>query len=279
MIIAYVRLSSDIYGANDELLITDKKVEEGNIEPFEIPHNTPLADKIFESVVSNSNTFHCNDTTYQILSYVPENKKIERRFNKYRSDSKFIPPINLIKNKKIIIYVVNGLTACENKHKSITLRAKVLTSDKKEVIIEINRCNNCGIYFIRYSQLMIYHKKFNGLCMNISTKYMSLGSNNNDWGRTQSELKILGYSVSKQEGLSTAQRRKILCYAIDNQIMGLTKTKIIAHLCNLIERAPYNPNWYDAESLWEQDLKFVSEYKSEQEILYDNGELKWKYQK
>ena len=115
--------------------------------------------------------------------------------------------------------------------------------------------------------------------MNISTKYMSLGSNNNDWGRTQSELKILGYSVSKQEGLSTAQRRKILCYAIDNQIMGLTKTKIIAHLCNLIERAPYNPNWYDAESLWEQDLKFVSEYKSEQEILYDNGELKWKYQK
>lgn len=274
MIIAYVRLSSEIYGSNDELLITDKKVEDKNIEPFEIPYNTPLADKIFEAAAGSNDNFKCNETAYQILSYIPENKKTERKFNKYRSNPKFIQPVNLIKHKKIVVYVVNGQTACESKHKTSTVRAKVLTADKQEVIIEINRCNNCGIYFIRYSQLMAYHKKFDGISINISTKYMFLGTNNSIWGKAQSDLKLLGYSVSKHEALSTQKRRNILSSAIDNNTLGLTKTKIMSHLSNLIERALYNPKWCDASDIWEQDLKFVQSYKSENELLYVNVKLK-----
>ena len=133
MLIAYVKLSSKAYGDEDEFYITDAIYTPGDEVPqFEVPYNTKLADEIFKAAVTHQPYFHLEGgTEYQLLEYEPENKKVERQFNKYRSDPMLRPPINLIKHKNIVIYVVNGQTACETKHKTTTLRVKVLTSDKK----------------------------------------------------------------------------------------------------------------------------------------------------
>ena len=76
--------------------------------------------------------------------------------------------------------------------------------------------------------------------------------------RQNSELYLLGYSVSTVDGLDANSRRKLLAKIIDSKI--LPKHDIINHLEWLISSRSGMNNMDNAVSEWKADLLFVSKY-------------------
>ena len=75
-----------------------------------------------------------------------------------------------------------------------------------------------------------------------------------------SRLALYGYSVG-QKGLNDEERRKILAYVIDYQIMS--KSKIISHLQGLISLRDKrtDADFSCAINKWQKDIIFVNEYR------------------
>ncbi len=272
MIISYVKLKSDQFGSEDENFIVDEPLSKIGNTDLEIPYDTPLADKIFEAVAHNKTTFVCNDIKYEILDYKMDNRKFEKRFNKYRKITRIV---NTIKNKKIVIYVTYGKLGCETKgHKVESAQAIVKAKDTSEPItISIEFCPKCDIYFINYQSLNAYQRKYHILLFRMAIFPPHKTLFEGEWGREAHELKILGYSVAANSGLTISERREILTYAIDNNIFDLTKYKVKTHLEWLIRRGENNSHWIDSVPEWESDLLFVNNYNSKNEKLFTNAEL------
>lgn len=78
--------------------------------------------------------------------------------------------------------------------------------------------------------------------------------------KMQSELRLLGYSVSASDGLTISARRDLLKEAMDSGI--LTKSEIMNHLEWLIHSRSKMSNMDNAIAEWKADLLFVSEYRA-----------------
>ena len=74
----------------------------------------------------------------------------------------------------------------------------------------------------------------------------------------ESILMQYGYTVSQEEGLTSARRRKILAVLIDNRI--LTKSDIISYLDFFINQRKKQKSMEKAIDKWEDDKEFVLEY-------------------
>lgn len=77
--------------------------------------------------------------------------------------------------------------------------------------------------------------------------------------RTESELKMYGYSVSKADGLTSAQRQSRLAQLMDSGL--IPKSKIISHLDLLIKMNYGKEKMEDACYAWKDDRRFVLDYK------------------
>ena len=75
-------------------------------------------------------------------------------------------------------------------------------------------------------------------------------------------LSLAGYSVRQNDGLSETERRNIL---INLLYHGVTKHEIINHLSMLIETNGSNPRMYPARDKWISDLRFVRDYKIDEQ--------------
>lgn len=76
----------------------------------------------------------------------------------------------------------------------------------------------------------------------------------------ESVLMQYGYTVSQEEGLTSARRRKILALMIDNGV--LTRSDIISYLDFFINQRKNQHRFEKAIEKWESDREFVSEYKT-----------------
>lgn len=75
----------------------------------------------------------------------------------------------------------------------------------------------------------------------------------------ESRLHRYGYNVSSVKGLTSKQREVILSCIIDNKIMS--KTEICSHLDYLIKRSSNVARLQEALTKWENDRRFVRDYK------------------
>ena len=82
----------------------------------------------------------------------------------------------------------------------------------------------------------------------------------------ESVLMQYGYSVSQEEGLTSAARRKILALIVDHKI--LTRNEIIGYLDFFINQRKNQPRFEKAIDKWAQDREFISEYRAGEYIQY-----------
>lgn len=85
--------------------------------------------------------------------------------------------------------------------------------------------------------------------------------------KTQSELRLYGYSVSASDGAPLESRRQLLRSLIDNGIM--TKHEVINHIEWLITSRRNMNHMENAISKWQSDLMFITGYRvSDQNMIW-----------
>lgn len=153
-----------------------------------------------------------------------------------------------------------------NEHKLQNIDAVISIIDKKgdvkQATVPAGYCPNCNVFFIMESTYQSLKNKGTPICRVSNEKaYLSNSSFANGMQLAQeSVLMQYGYSVSQEEGLTAARRRKILALMIDNKI--LTRSDIISYLDFFINQRKYQHRFEKAIAKWESDREFVSEYKS-----------------
>lgn len=206
-------------------------------------------------------------------------RKIEKQFDVERDEKiptkktldKIYEHDNTIRVRDFVVR--RSVFKCmHNDHKLQNINAVISIINKDGNIIQTNvsagYCPNCNTFFILES---IYERlKIRGtpVCR-VSDEKTYLKGNNYIGGMKLAQESILmqyGYSVSQQEGLTTARRHKILAVMLDNEI--LTKSEIISYLDFFITQRQYQHRFEVAISRWENDREFVADYNKDSYARY-----------
>ena len=154
------------------------------------------------------------------------------------------------------VYVYFKLQSCgciKQNHKvgTVTLKTHSLT-DSKEISINAYHCFDCKRYFVNNDAVKNLLMKHQSPLVNfhVVTDFSS-GLN------PESELKMYGYSV-QENGLSDAQRQKLLSTIIDTKLMS--KHRIIKCIQFNIDFIGKRANMDCANEKWKKDIQFVSQY-------------------
>ena len=162
---------------------------------------------------------------------------------------------------------------CNHRHHKIENIDAVITVINKfgslvKKTIEAGYCCHCNVFFILESTYQKI-KKTGILACRVYDEETYYGKHNNTNKMNLAQESILmqyGYSVAKNNRLSTLTRRRILTMLLDNDI--LTKTAIIGYLDFFISQRQYQEMYEEAISKWEDDRKYVTEYKMENTKQY-----------
>ena len=180
-------------------------------------------------------------------------------------------------------FVVRRTTfKCRHKeHKLQNIDAVISIIDKdgnvKQDTVPAGYCPNCNVFFIMESTYQSLKNRGTPICR-VSDEKAYLSSNSFVNGMQLAQESVLmqyGYSVSQEEGLTTARRRKILARMIDNNI--LTRSDIISYLDFFINQRKNQHRFEKAIAKWESDREFVSEYKSGSYSKYGVSRIHRKY--
>lgn len=161
-----------------------------------------------------------------------------------------------------ILVRTNGFY-CNANHIMKDIKGHLFVIDKmgsmKEKLVSLALCKTCSTYYIlesTYSEL----KKYGIICgMVMSRKeYINHKDIDTSYLREKSPLKMLGYSVNKEDDLSTEQRWKILEMIVDKGIMSLDRE--LSYLDFFINRIHSSE---DSVYCWKQDRIHMQEYVTE----------------
>ena len=137
--------------------------------------------------------------------------------------------------------------------------ALVYCANREEpVYIDVYYSRRQNRYFINEESYRLYRTRY-GL------PYVHLVpgeySGDMDYGnlRQYSELNLYGYSVAKSADMTTGARQRLLQQLMDNGLMS--KHQIVNHLEWLIHRQSGRVMMEDACDCWREDLRFVNNYK------------------
>lgn len=164
-------------------------------------------------------------------------------------------------------FVVKSMDECdENGHDYFDVNAVVnylSGSQIKGYPFRAKYCQDCNVYYIHQ---YVYNdiKKIGGiLCPVLTEAEYNRYRNGGYDGELSNEgpLKLLGYSVAK-DGLSSAERQRLLSWIIANNIMGLDKERVMSYLKFFIRGRQGNTNMSAAVQKWQEDLDFVRGRKS-----------------
>ena len=177
-------------------------------------------------------------------------------------------------NLRVKDFVVRRTTfKCRHKdHKLQNINATISlinqNGEVKQATIPAGYCPNCNVFFIMESTYQNLILKGTLICRVSDEKaYLSNSTFVNGMQLAQeSVLKQYGYSVSQQDDLTSARRRKILALLVDNKI--LTRSDIISYLDFFISQKKYDNKFGKAIDKWKSDREFISEYKAGQYSTY-----------
>ena len=196
--------------------------------------------------------------------------KLEEKSAVQRTDS--IGSQKLFQNQDNVInvkdFVVRRSTfKCRHDdHKLQNIDAIIKIIDRNgnisETRVSAGYCPNCNVYFIMESTYQNLKTRGTPICRVSDEKaYLSNDTLFNGGHLAQeSILKQYGYSVSQEEGLTSARRQKILALLVDNKV--LTRSEIISYLDFFINQRKHQFKYEKAIDKWESDREFISEYKS-----------------
>ncbi len=160
-----------------------------------------------------------------------------------------------------VLYVFKGSRACEGKgHKLEGATGTLAGLNGKPIKINVNYCQNCRKYYLGLREYERYRERFGPVLGNFSfPKGFSKGSVKASALSNESPLKMCGYEVNKQVGLSARQRHLILANMMDRGI--LSKPRVIEYLQFFIRWREKNPSMRDACRKWNEDLDWVRNYR------------------
>ena len=203
--------------------------------------------------------FYFEEERYTLISYRPYQE--EFIFNDYRPKKKRKSQlVNIPRSTKIVVYVGRcrcprcypkyGFSSIENICGEVYLKNK----PGKTIEIDIQRCDNCGVYFIDLQSLIAYEKKYGKL--NIIQKPMStlVGRDNID-GIFAPDSILSRWGYYARDGFDDNYRQSILAGMIDS---GIRKAQIKDKLTEFIQYRGLR--CHNAVLLWQTDLEFVNNY-------------------
>ena len=144
--------------------------------------------------------------------------------------------------------------------------AVVETVSGGTVKINVMFCRGCGQYFVSLVTLKHHKELYEGLLMECRTD-SDIDANKLNWFNFAPDtvLSRCGYTV--KEGVSQEYRHAILSYLLDSG--RADKGEIIENINNSIQIRKNQDRYKGACSRWEDDIKFVSEYKiNRQRFVY-----------
>lgn len=197
--------------------------------------------------------------------------KPKQHFNHQRIDLPYQISDNI---HKVFIYVTN--TTCLDCKNLLSVAPTmtpwgiyVKTIKNNEVLINANRCESCGEFYVNYYTLQRYEKKYGTILVErIKTEdfFLNFKSKSNPNYNEDSILSRNGYVADGT--MDTKERQDVIKHILDNNIGS--KAEIQQILSGFIEkrgdRCPY------AKPLWEADLAFTSDYNIENQSQ-GKGEL------
>ncbi|MCD8082325.1 MAG: hypothetical protein LUE86_02070 [Clostridiales bacterium] len=133
-------------------------------------------------------------------------------------------------------------------------------------------CSECFKYFIpeeEYKRL----KKTGIICCKILVSSQSEHEDNPFSGfSTESVLHQYGYNVNALNNLSRENRRDILAFILENNI--LSRGEIVGHIELLVNLARNRMNMANAISKWESDIAYINSYERTDQFVVDCDAIK-----
>ena len=114
-------------------------------------------------------------------------------------------------------------------------------------------------YFINETSYLEYAKQYGFPLMKLKTYAPSSTSFSMADLSDMSTLRLYGYTVSKNEGLTDGQRQELLKNLMDSRLMS--KTDILNHIEWLVNTHEGNYKYADACDKWTSDIRFVNQYR------------------
>ncbi len=114
-------------------------------------------------------------------------------------------------------------------------------------------------YFINETSYLEYAKQYGFPLMKLKTYAPSSISFSMADLSDMSTLRLYGYTVSKNEGLTDGQRQELLKNLMDSRLMS--KTDILNHIEWLVNTHEGNYKYADACDKWMSDIRFVNQYR------------------
>lgn len=236
-----------------KLTITSNETEQNKIDGI-YWMGRMLPSLIMISIQTNQSSFSYNNVTYNIKNY-----------KLYSNSQKYLNIVSRFYNhdspRSIYVFA----------HKDIHR----FSADNYESVTAMIPCANVSfpvpitVYYEKSTQQYFINEEiYSHACHKYGLPYLKLHTASFDEGssgksfsalKMQSELRLLGYSVSASDGLTISARRDLLKEAMDSGI--LTKSEIMNHLEWLIHSRSKMSNMDNAIAEWKSDLLFVSEYR------------------
>lgn len=114
-------------------------------------------------------------------------------------------------------------------------------------------------YFINETSYLEYAKQYGFPLMKLKTYAPNSTSFSMADLSDMSTLRLYGYTVSKNEGLTDGQRQELLKNLMDSRLMS--KTDILNHIEWLVNTHEGNYKYADACDKWMSDIRFVNQYR------------------
>ena len=165
-------------------------------------------------------------------------------------------PVIHYKSATDTLYVYSGRIKCiRDRHTMVCANAHVDTASGTTATLNVNCCLNCNRFYISYDEYTHYMETYKSLLTRIVLVDENGNSNFTSSLALESTLKLCGYSVSQEKGLTAQERAALLSNIIHNRIA--TKPDVIRHLNWLIHMNGKKTGNDIAREKWEEDLAFV----------------------
>ena len=186
-----------------------------------------------------------------------EDKQIEADFHKKNSNKKdFVSKGNRTLE---ILHIYKVCSCAIKKHKIENCYANVMNvKNGQRFNMNVHYCMDCKKYMIDENSFNGYIKKGNIPAVRLVDEFSKY---NNGFGNVRKEKSIMAlYGYTVQVGkLTKKARRRIITFLLDNHIS--TKEEIISILNDHILYNGKKKNNAAAKTKWEEDKKYVCEYK------------------
>lgn len=289
--ICYVEVAGDDWVENEKGVGPDKESAANDAAKYILPLLVPycsvdrqVKDTILH-VINNGDQLKGNDKIKLELSKNTVSESFNyNRYNTANSNDntpiKNLVPKNVsFDNNEHILYICKGTVSCNNRgHKIVSSTGILASLDGEPIKINTNYCLDCQLFFINYREYKFYRHLYGILLGNFSIQkningkvkgYNSLA--------TESILHLCGYNVNESQNLTPAQRRYILAFLMDHDI--LSKSEIINYLQSFIFRGEGNIKMIWAIQKWEDDLDWVRNYNIDTQPQFNISSIQKYYRK